>query len=135
MCKFIDPFIKNLNLNIIQSDVYVATVKFSVKPKSQYNVIKGKTLIVNCSVRAATTVIWKIKGSAKWNDSRISDNFTKEGNVITSTLKIVNVIRSDAGSITSEAHDTYSNISETSQVFIYGKLNDIFNSSPFLSKT
>lgn len=135
MCKFIDPFIKNLNLNIIQFDVYVATVKFSVKPKSQYNVIKGKTLIANCSAQPASAIIWKIKGSAKWNDSRISDNFTKEGNVITSTLKIVNVIRSDAGNITCEAHDTYSNISETSQVFIYGKLNHIYNSSPFIPKT
>ena len=110
-------------------------MKFSVKPKSQYNVIKGKTLIANCSARAAATVIWKIKGSAKWNDSRISDNFTKEGNVITSTLKIVNVIRSDAGNITCEAHDTYSNIYETSQVFIYGKSSHMYNYSPFIPKT
>ena len=110
----------------MQCDVYVATVKFSVKPESQYNVIKGKTLIANCSARAASTVIWKIKGSAEWNDSRISVKPTNEGNIMTRTLKIINVNHSDAGNITCEAHDTYSKISETSAVFVYGTFNFVY---------
>ena len=91
-----------------------------MKPESQYNVAKGKALIVNCSAQAASTVIWKIKGSAQWKDSRISKKFTNKGTTITNTLKITNVDHSDAGNITCEAHNTYSNISETSQVFVYG---------------
>ena len=39
---------------------------------------------------------------------------------ITSTLKITNVDHSDAGNFTRKAHNIYSNISETSQVFVYG---------------
>ena len=134
VCKFIDSFIKNLNLNIIESNVYVATVKFSVKPKSQYKVIKGETLIANCSARAAATVIWKIKGSAQLNDSRISENPTEEGNIRTNTLKIRNVNHSDAGNITCEAHDVYSKISKTSEVFVYGKFNYVCNSLSFIPK-
>ena len=49
-----------------------------MKPESQYNVAKGKTLIVNCSAQAASTVIWKIKGSPQWKDSRISKKFTSK---------------------------------------------------------
>ena len=91
-----------------------------MKPESQYNAVKGKRLILNCSARAASTVIWKIKGSAKWKDSRISEKVTRIGNTMTNTLQIMNVKHSDAGNITCEAHDAYWKISETSQVFVYG---------------
>ena len=92
--------------------------------------------MANCSARAASAVIWKIKGSTKWKDSRISQSsHTKKGNMVTGTLKITNVNHSDAGNITCEAHDTYSEISEMSQVFVYGKINYLCNSSSFIPKT
>ena len=53
---------------------------------------------------------------------------------MTNTLTIINVNLGDAGNITCEAHDAYSKISETSQVFVYGKINHVCNSSSFMPK-
>lgn len=98
-----------------------------MKPKSQHSAIKGEVLTAHCSARVANAVIWKIKDSAQRNDPRFSVCITEEENIMTNTLAIVTINHSDAGNMTCEVHYTYVSISETSQVFVYGKVNSVCN--------